>query len=1718
MKKNLVFLLLCMIASITLQAQIFGNEWIQYNQTYFKCKIAKDSIYRISVATLQNAGLQSNVSGASLQVFRDGVEIPIFVSNAGILSSTDYIEFYGEKADGSLDTRLYKNTQLQLNPNQNLVSDTAVYFITYNNASTNKRFTVFPNNTNNPPLKEAFFWKKIRFDYRTEFSMGKSDNTGASQNPALYTLNSSQYEEEGFVKKFTTAKDSIIFTCPNPYTVTGGPFGYFKTAVVGKNFYTNHQMRIYANNNLVADSVYGSFDIKRFNIGIPVSYINAQNKVTFRYEPILNSNDRFGIAYAEFRYPSLYNFENKKYYTFELEPKLTDFYLEISNFNHGGVAPILYDIVGQNYISGDITTAGLVKFVLPASTTTKKFILIAQNSQLSADISSVEPVQFRNYTQAANQGNYIMISQKALTNDGNGNNYLAAYKQYRESSAGGAHQVSLAFVDEIYNEFGYGYDFSTLAIKNFLQFAAQNQSWSNKPKFVFLIGKGLKYYEYTKFTAAPFSSYPFYPVPSFGHPCSDLLLTDFTKNNKPEIPIGRLSAFNGSDIKLYLDKIKDHEAVVNNTFNQTSTEKLWQKRILHIAGTSKLEEQIPILASLGRMESIITKPYFGGHVATIKKSSTSTVESINSKVIDDAINQGVGIVHFFGHSSAIGLDYNLDNPAQFLNNKKYFFMIASGCGAGNIFEFTGRKYLSEEFVFAPNAAAIGFIANVNTGFSSTLGTYNDSLYMHIAKTNYGETIGEQLQKNVFNFMNNIQYANDPLFTMHCQQILLNGDPATLMYGFQKPDYAVEEDGVIFNQTNLTSSLDSIDVQIFIHNLGKYTTDSVSLLVKRYLPNNIENIVLNVKYPGIANSDTIHLKIPTYGLNGLGQNYVSVELDQEGVIDEITETNNKITRYFTIYNDDLVPVYPYPYSIVNMQGVVLKGSTLNPFSSSKTYVFQIDTTALFNSPLLQSNKIVSAGGVIKWQPSITLRDSTVYYWRTAMDTSTSNSQFKWTVSSFIYLDQSLPGWNQSHYYQLKNSSYADMYLDSTDRAFKFIGTNKKIGVQNACMNGPSPYNYSWPDYYVKIDGTTIYTFGCDPYPGYSSLQFMVIDTLTGEPWINKRPDPNVAVGRFGSFDPCRIGVQFANTDPFFEFSFATAPINGVTVSATDWRKRIMNFIDSIPKGYYIMVQPRLCVGAGCGSKNAVFINQWKADTLNLGMNQSLYHKIVGLGFTQIDSFYKNRSMIFFARKGMPTTAQQFIGADSTVKLYAEMNFNSTLFNGSITSPKIGPAKSWSQLKQVKKSLDVVSGDSTVYKIIGITLKGVESELAFVTGDTSLQFIDAKIYPYLKLVMLNADNYHKTAEQLKYWRIHYLPQPEAALNPNRYFVSKDTLGQGQTAKLSFAIENLTDIPMDSMLVKYSLINASNNQRTLLAAKRYKPLPILDTIIVDYDFDSKKYTALQTLEIEVNPDDDQLEQYHPNNFGLRPLYIIPDNKNPLLDVTFDGTHILDHDIVSAKPVINIILKDENKYLALDDTSLVSVYLRYNASTSFTDEYIPFDNSRLKFFPATLSQGNVQNQARVEFRPVFTKDGDDYMLIVKAKDKSGNIAGSNEYKVSFRVVTQSSISSLLNYPNPFTTSTQFLFTLTGSEIPSNLKIQIFTPTGKVVREITRAELGNLHIGRNLTEFRWKGDDQFGQPLANGVYLYRFVTNNNGQQIEHFSTGADKYIEKGFGKLYIMR
>lgn len=79
-RKTACLLLLVSAIGITAEAQPFGNEWINYNQTYFKIKVVNDGIYRIPYATL-NAAIPNlgSINPQQFALYHNGKAEPIYV-------------------------------------------------------------------------------------------------------------------------------------------------------------------------------------------------------------------------------------------------------------------------------------------------------------------------------------------------------------------------------------------------------------------------------------------------------------------------------------------------------------------------------------------------------------------------------------------------------------------------------------------------------------------------------------------------------------------------------------------------------------------------------------------------------------------------------------------------------------------------------------------------------------------------------------------------------------------------------------------------------------------------------------------------------------------------------------------------------------------------------------------------------------------------------------------------------------------------------------------------------------------------------------------------------------------------------------------------------------------------------------------------------------------------------------------------------------------------------------------------------------------------------------------------------------------------------------------------------------------------------------------------------------------------------------------------------
>ena len=130
--------------------------------------------------------------------------------------------------------------------------------------------------------------------------------------------------------------------------------------------------------------------------------------------------------------------------------------------------------------------------------------------------------------------------------------------------------------------------------------------------------------------------------------------------------------------------------------------------------------------------------------------------------------------------------------------------------------------------------------------------------------------------------------------------------------------------------------------------------------------------------------------------------------------------------------------------------------------------------------------------------------------------------------------------------------------------------------------------------------------------------------------------------------------------------------------------------------------------------------------------------------------------------------------------------------------------------------------------------------------------------------------------------------------------------------------------------------------------------------------------------------MEQYYFNNISINPFTVESDKTNPLLDVTFDGIHIMNQDIINSEPEILITLKDENTILMLNedsDTNNIQVYLMDPNQNTWTR--IPYQQQQQIILNYELADD--QNPFKIVYNPIFSTDGI-YKLKVQGRDKSGN------------------------------------------------------------------------------------------------------------------------------------
>lgn len=214
--------------------------------------------------------------------------------------------------------------------------------------------------------------------------------------------------------------------------------------------------------------------------------------------------------------------------------------------------------------------------------------------------------------------------------------------------------------------------------------------------------------------------------------------------------------------------------------------------------------------------------------------------------------------------------------------------------------------------------------------------------------------------------------------------------------------------------------------------------------------------------------------------------------------------------------------------------------------------------------------------------------------------------------------------------------------------------------------------------------------------------------------------------------------------------------------------------------------------------------------------------------------------------------------------------------------------------------------------------------------------------------------------------------------------------------------------------------------------------------------------------------------------------DNEGPEVQLFMNDTNFVNGGITDDSPFLLALLNDDN---GINTSSGIGHDITGILDGDETNPFILND-----YYEAAVddfTSGQVYFPLR-DIEPGL------HTLTVKAWDTHNN---SVESEIQFVVSSNEGIelSRVLNYPNPFSTYTEFWFNHNRPFEPLDVQVQVMTVTGKVVWSSIQNVTTSGFTSREIT---WDGRDDFGQRLGKGVYIYKIsvkstLTNQTASKIE---------------------
>ncbi len=622
-------------------------------------------------------------------------------------------------------------------------------------------------------------------------------------------------------------------------------------------------------------------------------------------------------------------------------------------------------------------------------------------------------------------------------------------------------------------------------------------------------------------------------------------------------------------------------------------------------------------------------------------------------------------------------------------------------------------------------------------------------------------------------------------------------------------------------------------------------------------------------------------------------------------------------------------------------------------------------------------------------------------------------------------------------------------------------------------------------------------------------FTVENTATGgmPVLLREASRPQFATGTFRGASPTDSGITLAPSPPLFAAArslgyradlnkdyYSTIRIANQTIYGLWWEhgNSFMTVRLNAFTGDYVFRTFNVSGNAALGDSMAAFLNATPVGDYIIvtviydgysNVGAPLRTTLQSFGSALIDSVRPGHSWMLIARKvaAPPYDVREQWSAAGVAEDSLVIPNNYAVGSGFATSVRNPFPASFGVVRWVTQAAPGVH--ALAGAVLGVTATGRADTLARIASSETEKDLSAlapairdSAYTSMALAATLSTGDALTTPVVRSWALTVYPPADLAISPKSLGGQVITLAKAAAFDLPVTVHNIGYRAADSARIRVDLVGADGTKQPV-AYGVAGAIPVDGERKVIMQIPADVMSVRNGFEVTVIPPAGERDLIADNNTA-RILILITSVQEPLsASVRFfaDGVPLMDGDFVARTPDVFVQL-----------AKVSGIRQGQERLNMFVDNVLVAPATEAASQAALLQEAAADG---IPFRPELA-DGMHELMVRLYRWNGGSGVDSIEQRLTVHVESETRILNVFNFPNPFSSSTEFTFVLTGARPPDELTIRIFTVAGRRVHDMRFAG-SQLQVGFN--RIGWDGRDADGDELANGLYLYQITATGEG-------------------------